>query len=79
MPVYMAIDSIAIAIESMATYILAKWQNGEWQVPIVNEDHVLIANEDHVLIRVHLSPGSSCGLLAYASVRRYYNFPHICG
>ena len=30
-------------------------------------------------IRVHLSPGSSCGLLAYASARRYYNFPHICG
>ena len=30
-------------------------------------------------IRVHLSPGSGCGLLAYASARRYYNFPHICG
>jgi len=30
-------------------------------------------------IRVHLSPGSSCGLLAYASAHRYYNFPHICG
>ena len=30
-------------------------------------------------IHVHLSPGSSCGLLAYASVHRYYNFPHICG
>ena len=34
----------------------------------------------HLLsIRVHLSPGSSCGLLAYASSCRYYNFPHICG
>ena len=32
-----------------------------------------------VLTIVHLSPGSSCGLLAYASARRYYNFPHICG
>ena len=30
-------------------------------------------------IRVHLSPGSGCGLLAYASARRYYKFPHICG
>ena len=30
-------------------------------------------------ICVHLSPGSSCGLLAYASACRYYNFLHICG
>ena len=30
-------------------------------------------------IRIHLSPGSSCGLLTYASAYRYYNFPHICG
>ena len=30
-------------------------------------------------IRVHLSPESSSGLLAYASGRCDYNFPHICG
>ena len=28
-------------------------------------------------IRVHLSPGSSCGLVAYASARRCYVYWHI--
>ena len=50
-----------------------------WQV--VGSDLFWLKGEQYLLLSicVHLSPGSSCGLLAYASARRYYNFPHICG
>ena len=54
--------------------------SGKKLISFLNEVELVVCNGRKLLsIRVHLSPGSSCGLLAYASARRYYNFPHICG
>jgi len=41
--------------------------------------HLSVKQGELKSIWLHLSPGSSCGLLADASTRHCYNYAHFCG